>query len=95
MTDDPHDHARPALADQRAALAAARALLTSTDPDTVAHAAAQAGTCPACTAIAGISLGIGIVSELAGDGPLVSQRTRLAVLAAVKTAEAALREAPN
>jgi hypothetical protein len=93
MTGDPHDHARPGLADMRAALATARAVLLGDDP--AAHAAASAGSCPACTAMAGISFGITLGSIMAGDPAFVSEPVRGAMLAAVDAAEAELRAAPN
>jgi hypothetical protein len=92
-TGDPHDHARPDLADMRASLAAARAIVLGDDP--AAHDAASAGSCPACVAVAGISLGIKLVSDLAGDGPLVSKPVRLAILDALATIEGELRAAGN
>jgi hypothetical protein len=89
-----HGHARPALADQRAAHATARAILTGADAD--AHqAAAEDGSCPACVAVAGISFGIALAATLAGDQPFVSERTTSAALAAVDAAERDLRAAGN
>jgi hypothetical protein len=93
MTADPQEHARPDLADQWAALATARAILLGDDP--AAHAAASAGSCPACVAVAGISYGIKLVSDLAGDGALVSAPVRLAMLDAIALTEAELRAAGN
>jgi hypothetical protein len=88
-----HDHARPDTADMRAALAAARAILTGDDQ--AAHAAAGSGSCPQCTARAGISFGIALASTLAGDKPFVSEPTRRAMLAAVDAAQRELDAAPN
>jgi hypothetical protein len=93
MTADPHDHTRPGPADMRAALAVTRAILIRDDPG--AHAAASAGSCPACTAIAAASFGIAIASTIAGDATLVSEPVRLAALAAVDAAEGELRSAGN
>jgi len=89
-----HDHALPDLADQRAALAAARAILDGADHHT-AHQAAQGGSCPVCTAVAGISFLITAVSTMAGDKLFVSERTRRALLAAVQAAQADLDAAAN
>lgn len=94
MTGHPHDHARPDTADMRASLAAARAILDGASHAT-AHQAAQTGTCPACTAIAGISFVIATASTLAGDKVFVSEPVRQAMLAAVDAAEAELRAAGN
>jgi hypothetical protein len=91
--DAPHEHARPDLADMRASLAVARAILLGDDPG--AHAAASAGSCPACTAMAGISFGITLASTFAGDKTLVSEPIRLAMLDAIASTEGELRAAPN
>jgi hypothetical protein len=92
-TADLHEHARPGPADMRAALAAARAILLRDDQ--AAHDAASAGTCPACTVMAGISFGIMLASTALGDAAFVSEPARLACLAAVDAAEGELRAAPN
>ena len=92
MTDD-HDHARPGRADQLAALATLRAVLTGDDPG--AHDAAASGACPACTAIAVASFAAAHLSTLAGDTVLVGEPTRYVMLAAVDAAEAELRAAFN
>ena len=65
MTGDPHDHARPGAAEQRAALAIARAILGGADPAAVREAAGDRG-CPTCTTVAGISLGVNLAAMLAG-----------------------------
>ncbi len=91
MTANPvnHDHARPDVSAQRAALVVARAILTGADAD--AHAAADAGgSCPACVALAGISFAFTVTSTLAGDKAFMSERVRRAILAAVNTAQAEL-----
>jgi hypothetical protein len=88
-----HDHARPDLAAQRAALTVCRALLTGADAD--AHAAAAASPCPACTAMAGVSFGITLASMFAGDETLVSEQTRARLLNAVAAAQQELDAAPN
>jgi hypothetical protein len=93
MTAEPHEH-RPGLADQRAVLATARLILTGADHGT-AHAAAATGTCPACTAVAGISFGISLAATLAGEQIGVSQELASAMLAAVDAAEGAVRSAGN
>ena len=87
-----HDH-RPGRADQRAALATARAVILG--DDATAHQAASTGSCPACTVIAAASFGIALCAELAGDGPFVSQATRLRLLTAVKITQRELDTAPN
>jgi hypothetical protein len=91
VTADPH--ARPSRADQRAALALVRAMLTGDDQ--AAHDAAGSGSCPQCTAIAAASFGVAVVATLLGDGPLVSNRTRGAMLAAIASTEGELRSAGN
>jgi hypothetical protein len=94
MPADPHDHNRPGVADQRAAVTAASALVLGNDD--LAHQAAEAGTCPHCTALAGISLGIALAGELTGDqGPFVSQSLRLRLLPLLKITLAELDSAPN
>jgi hypothetical protein len=93
MTDD-HDHARPDTADMRAALGTARAILTGASPDDV-HEAASAGSCPACTAAAGVSFGITLASTLAGEKLGVSPELAHVMLAAVEATEAELRAAGN
>jgi hypothetical protein len=87
-----HEH-RPDLAAQRAALAAARAILDGADP--AAHAAAADGACPACTALAGISFMATVVSTVLGDQAFLSERTRQVILAAIDATEAELRAAGN
>lgn len=89
-----HDHTRPDTADMKAALGTARAILDGADHDT-AHQAAGAGSCPACTAAAGIAFGITLASTLAGDKTFVSEQTRARLLAAVDAAEQELGSAPN
>ena len=94
MTDAPHEHARPDITDMRAALGTARAILDGADHGT-AHEAAAAGSCPECTAIAGISFVITAVSTMLGDKAFVSEGTRRALLAAVEAADLELRAGPN
>jgi hypothetical protein len=93
MTTAAHDHARPDTADMRAALVVARAILDGAD-DT-ARQAAGSGSCPACTAVAGISYGITMGSTLAGDTGFVSEPVRLAMLAMIDATEAELRGSAN
>ncbi len=97
MTGQPgeaqHGHARPSAADMRASLRTARAVLLGDDPG--ARAAAGSGSCPACTALAGISFGVTLASELTGDTAFVSERSRRAMLAAIDAAERELRAAGN
>jgi hypothetical protein len=87
-----HDPARPTIADQRAVLAAARAVILGADP--AAHEAAAAGACPACTTLAAISFGFALAASVAGE-TLVSETLRLRLLAAVNTAQAELDAFPN
>ena len=93
MTTEPHDHHRPDTADMLASLAAARHILLGQDQ--AAHDTAEAGTCPACTTIAGASFMITTVSTILGDKVAVSERTRQVLLAAIDAAEAEIRAAPN
>ena len=94
MTGDTHDHARPGIPEQRATLAAARAIILGADAD--AHEAAAAdGACPACTVIAAISFGFALAATIAGETGLMSQTMRLQLLAAVDSTESALRSAGN
>jgi hypothetical protein len=93
MTDQ-HDHGRPDTADMWAALHTVGAILDGAD-HADAHQAAEAGSCPACTAAAGISFMITTASTLLGDTGFVSERTRRVLLAAVDAAERELREAGN
>ena len=66
-------HARPDLADMKTALGLARVILDSADLKT-AHEAAEAGSCPACVAVAAMSFGITLASEVGGDSGFVSER---------------------
>jgi len=88
MSDSPHDHDRPDLADMRTALATTRVLLQTADLGAAAQAAAT-GSCPACVAAAGISYGLTLASTMAGDTGLMSEQVRLALLDAV---DATLRD---
>ena len=92
-TSDQHDRYRPGIADQLAVLAAARAILTTADND-AAHQAAGSGSCPSCTTVAAIWLGITIAQQLAGagfaDGPLAPR-----LLDMITETERELRAAPN
>lgn len=87
-----HDPGRPAVADQRAVLATARAVLDG-DPDT-AHQAAASGSCPECTVICAVQLGFALAASLTGE-TFVSEPLRRQLLAAVDAAERELRAAPN
>jgi hypothetical protein len=94
VSEIPHDHARPSIADQRAALTACRALVIGADAD--AHEAADAGgSCAACVALAGISYVCTVVSTLLGDEMFLSERTRSVILAAIDGTEDELRSAGN
>jgi hypothetical protein len=89
MTARPHDHARPGIPEQRAALAVARAVILGADAD--AHEAATVdGACPACTTIAAISFGFALAATIAGETGLMSQAMRLRLLAAVNATQAEL-----
>ena len=93
MTDDHHDHARPDLADQRAALATARAVLNG-DPE-AAHDAAGSGSCEACTVIAAAQFGFALVAQFTGERMFVSEGLRVQLLAVVDATERELNSAPN
>jgi hypothetical protein len=93
MTQHPHDHARPDIADMRAALATTRAILLGDDQ--AAHAAAASGSCPSCTAVAASSFGITLASTIGGDTAFTSEPLRLAMLAAVDATADELRGSAN
>ena len=95
MNDSPHDHDRPGIADMKAALHVTRVILNSADLKTTHEAVVAAGCCPACVAVAGISYGTTLASVMAGDEALMSEQTRLRLLAAVDAAERELGAAPN
>ena len=88
------DHARPGAAEQRAALAMARAILGGADPAAVRQAAGDRA-CPACTTVAGISLGVNLAAMLAGLKLGPSPELARVMLAAVDAAEAELRGMSN
>ena len=92
-SDGLDDHARPGLADHRAVLTTARAVLAN-DPD-AAHAAAGAGSCEACTVIAAIQYGFALVAQFTGERMFVSERLRLQLVAAVDATEAELDASAN
>jgi hypothetical protein len=94
VTSGPHGH-RPSLADQRAVLAAARAVLAA-DPD-AAHQAAESGSCAACTVVAALQLGFALAASLTTGEPFTAYGSQLhaRLLAAVSTAQAELRAAQN
>jgi hypothetical protein len=91
MTSDPHGY-RPGIPDQRAVLAAYRAVLHG-DND-AAHTAAGAGTCPACTTVAAVSFALTIAQELAGAG-FVNGPLRARLLDVITSTEDELRRAGN
>lgn len=93
MSDAPHDHTRPGLADHRAVLATARAVLAP-DPD-AAHDAAGTGSCEACTVICAIQLGFALVAQFTGERMFVSESLRLQLAAAIDATQAELDAAPN
>ena len=90
-----HDHARPGIADMKAALTVTRAVLDGADLKTAHEAAAGGGSCPACVAVAGISFGITLASTVAGDKAFVSEPLRLQLLAAVDAARRGLDTESN
>ena len=65
MSDSPHDHARPGIAEQRRGLAHPPAPSSAGADDDEAHQAAGTGRCDACTVIAAVSYGIMLAEELA------------------------------
>ena len=93
MNDGQHDHARPGLAEHRAVLAVARAVLTA-DPE-AAHEAAGAGSCDSCTVVAALQLGFTLHSVFAGESFGVSEPLRLKLLAAIDEIQARLDAASN
>ena len=82
------------LAEQRAVLAVARVLLTTTDLG-AAHEAASGGSCPACTVVAAVQWGFTLSAALASAEPFLSERLARVALAAVDAAEAELRGMSN
>ena len=93
MSDSPHDHARPGLAEQRATLAVARAVLNS-DP-AAAHDAAGTGSCEACTVICAIQLGFSLVAQFTGQRMVVTEPLRLQLAAVIDAAQAELDSSAN
>jgi len=90
LSDHDHDH-RPGTDDQLAALDVLEAMVQARETDV--RAAAESGTCPACTAIATASFAANMVAALRGDGPFVSQETARLLLAMIFAARRAVREA--
>jgi len=88
-----HDHDRPSLADQRAVLATARAVLAS-DP-AAAHEAAGTGSCDSCTVVAALQLGFALVAQFTGERMFVSESLRLQLVAAIDATQAELDSAGN
>lgn len=88
-----HDHDRPSLADQRAVLATARAVLASDPP--AAHDAAGSGSCQACTVIAAMQLGYALVAQFTGERMFVSEPLRLKLAAAIDATQAELDSSAN
>jgi hypothetical protein len=81
-----HDH--PDLADHRATLATARAVLAR-DPG-AAHKAAGTGTCPGCTVICAMQLGFKLAARLTGERTGMSEDLRRVLLDAITETQAAL-----
>jgi hypothetical protein len=86
-------HVRPAVPDQRAVLAVTRAVLDA-DQAAAHDAAAPPGTCPQCTVVAAVHLGIAIAQSMAGV-PLMTDELHAHLLKMVETVEDGLREAGN
>jgi hypothetical protein len=86
-------HVRPAIADQRAVLATALAVLAS-DPEAAHQAAVPSGTCPACVVIASIQLGYALCASLAGQ-PFVTPELAARLAGMVEHARAELGGGAN
>jgi hypothetical protein len=86
------DHA-PGLAEQRAVLAAARAILTRDDD--AAHHYAGTGNCPQCTVVSSLQFGFALAAQLTGRQAFVDEGLRRALLDAVNAAQAEVDDAPN
>jgi hypothetical protein len=84
---NPHEH-RPSLADHRATLAAALAVLAS-DPG-AAYEAAGTGTCPECTVICALQLGFRLAAWAAGERTGMSEELRRDLLGVITETQAAL-----
>ena len=91
MTSD-HDPARPGVADLRAVLATARAVLAA-DPD-LAHRCAADADCPQCAIIAAVQFGFALAAELTGAGS-VSGPLHARLLDVIDTAQRELDTWPN
>ena len=86
-------HVRPAVADQRAVLDVAAAVLAVDQKG--AHAAAcPPGTCPACTVVAAVQLGYAFCAAVTG-APFVTGELHARLAALVEAAATGLREAGN
>ena len=108
MNDSPHDHDRPGIAEQRAALAAARAMLTTAELG-AAHQAAEAAMasgagpdparpCAACATVAAASFGIAVAEQLAAGLArklLDTGLIRAAILDTIAATERDLRSMGN
>ena len=88
-------HVRPAIADQRAVLAVAAAILTGTEPAAVHDSATPPGTCPACVATAALQFGFTLCVSLAGPDFIMTEQLRVHLLTLVQHADAELRAAGN
>jgi|GEM_PF-3320131 len=95
MSDTPHDHDRPGIADMKAALDVTRVILDSADLKTAHEAVTESGSCPACVATSGISFGITLATTMAGDAAFTSEPVRLALLDAVAAARRDLDSGSN
>jgi hypothetical protein len=85
-----HDHTRPDVADQRAVLAIARALLDGASHREAAKAVRD-GSCPVCIAVTGIGWGFGVAAQARGESGLgLTEKLRAQLAAMIAEAEAEL-----
>ena len=87
-------HVRPAIADQRAVLAVAAAILTGAEPAAAHDAAVPPGTCAPCVAVAALQLGFALCVSLAGLD-FMTEELRVQLLASVQHAAAELEGGQN
>lgn len=88
-------HVRPAIADQRAVLAVAAAILTGAGPQAAHDRAAPSGTCPACTIVASLQLGFALCASLLTGAPFVTPELLARLLELVEHAQAELEGSVN
>jgi hypothetical protein len=87
VTTSPHEH-RPDLADHRAVLAAALAVLAR-DPG-AAYEAAGTVTCPECAQITALQLGFKVAAWLNGELEGMSEELRQVLVGMLTETQAAL-----